>query len=87
MDLFTNKIDINQLLTLAALVTGIALFYFRSDKDIAIKLALHDQEIASLFKLINSVTHELKEIAKELHAITVELAGKTRIDSKTRRKP
>jgi hypothetical protein len=82
MDLFANKIDINQLLTLAVLVTGGALFYFRSLKDISIKLAVHDLEIKALFESLNSNTTELKEITKELHTIAVELAGKTSLPSK-----
>jgi len=91
MDLFTNKIDINQLLTLVVLVTSVALFYFRSLKEISIKLAVHDLKISALFESLNSNTSELKEITKELHTIAVELAGKTTfpskpIQSKTRRK-
>lgn len=86
MDLFTNKIDINQLLTLVVLVTGAALFYFRSLRDISIKLAVHDLEIKALFESLSSNTSELKEITKELHIIAVELAGKTTITPKTRKK-
>jgi hypothetical protein len=76
-DIFSTKLDINQLLYLAVLVSAVALFYFKSDKDISIKLAVHDQEIASLFKLLNSVTSELRQITGELHSISIELAKKT----------
>lgn len=64
------------LLNLILVIVGGLVFYFKADKGTAVKLAVHDQEIASLFKMLNTVTAELKEIAKELHIITLELAGK-----------
>ena len=87
MELFTSTININQLLYLATLVTFVAVFYFKSDKALAVKLAIHEREIAALYKLLNSFTHDLREISKDLKDISVELAEKTGINpQKPRRK-